>query len=180
MLENNNNKKRFDAQEFFEYASILFEEENATPAVAKKWWYVFVEIIVRWCFLRGECRLPQVGVFKMIKSPREVVPVRFKNNTDTPVYQSNEKFLVYFEPVDDFIDDVNMKGISHEFRKKARKGLLTTRDYLRELRAEQLTKVKKWDKAREKHSKATQKEFLAELKEKQKDWAKPKGNKYRK
>ena len=119
--------------EFFTMASRL---HDATPATAKIWWDCFYETILRDLFVSGETYLPKIGHFVLEERKGGVQKQKQKDGTykyyEVPTI---DKPVLY--PEDEFIDDVNMMGVTKSYRKRVKKKMTTKRDKEREQRARQ-------------------------------------------
>ena len=119
--------------EFFTMASRL---NDTTPATAKAWWSCFYETILRDLFVSGQCYLPKIGHFVLEERKGGVQKQRQKDGTfkyyEVPTI---DKPVLY--PEDEFVDDVNMMGVTKSYRKRVKKKVLTARDREREKRARQ-------------------------------------------
>lgn len=120
-------------KEFFKQACRW--KDSSSTQTAADWWSAFLEVIVREVFYNGKCRVPGLGSFT----------VRFEEGKTWTQPIGGGKFATYtaparvyplFAPEDDFINDINMQGVTRKYRKRLKKGELTARDYERELRAE--------------------------------------------
>lgn len=107
-----------------------------TPVIASKWLDAIIEVIIREVYSTGRCRVPYLGTFN-----RKVVSAYVKaadiNGRET-LTRVPEKYSAYFTPSPDFIDDINMRGLSKKYRERAEKGRFTRRDWLRQVRAAEL------------------------------------------
>ena len=112
--------------------------DSANTGTAAKWWQAFVEVITRRLYFEGSCKTPLLGTFgeRIIAESNQVHPN--PNGEGTVVYTVPEHMYPTFTPSDDFINDVNMAGVTKQFRKRRKKELLSHRDYLREIRAQSL------------------------------------------
>lgn len=103
---------------------------------ANKWWDAVVETITREVYYNGSARLPGIGTIstKEIQSKyiRETDPRTGKKVT----YFQPAKMAPIFIPEDDFVNDINMQGVTKAYRKRLKKGKLTQRDRERVLRAD--------------------------------------------
>ena len=120
-------------KEFFKQACRW--KDSSSTQTAADWWSAFLEVIVREVFYNGHCRVPGLGTFT----------VRFEEGKTWTQPIGGGKYATYtaparvyplFAPEDDFINDINMQGVTKAYRKRLKKGELKARDYERELRAE--------------------------------------------
>ena len=108
--------------------------DSKSASTAAKWWAAFNEVIIRHLFYEGEINTPLFGKFK-IKRIKESKQVQKDAEGKSVLYTIPAHDIPAFIPSDNFINDVNMSGITKAYRKRRRKDCLTERDYLRELRA---------------------------------------------
>lgn len=101
------------------------------------WENGFNEFIVREIFFRGSCRLPGIGSFRT-KKIAESFQVQKNIEGKEIVYKVPERDVPIFDAHDNFINDINMHGVTKAYRKRLKKNALTHRDYLRQIRAETL------------------------------------------
>lgn len=107
-----------------------------TPQVAAQWLDAIIEVIIREVYAVGRCRVPYLGTFN-----RKVIGAYVKTakvNGEETLTRVPEKYSAYFTPSADFIDDINMHGISAKYKKKVALGKFTRRDWLRQVRAAEL------------------------------------------
>lgn len=120
-------------KEFFKEACRWKGSESEKSAAT--WWSAFVEVIIHELFVKGLCRMPGIGAF--------TVELKESKTFNQPLpgggyakYTAPARIIPIFTPQDDFINDINMQGVTKAYRKRLRKGELKSRDYERELRAE--------------------------------------------
>ena len=125
-------------KEFFKQACRW--KDSSSTQTAADWWSAFLEVIVREVFYNGSCRVPGLGTFT----------TRFEEGKTWTQPMGNGKYATYTTPArvyplfaaeDDFINDINMQGVTKKYRRRLKKGVLTARDYERELRAEAVNLV---------------------------------------
>lgn len=119
--------------EFFTMASRM---NGTTPATAKQWWNCFYETILRDLFVSGQCYLPKIGHFVLEERKGGIQKQKQKDGTykyyEVPTI---DKPVLY--PEDEFVDDVNMMGVTKTYRRRVKKQMITARDREREQRARQ-------------------------------------------
>ena len=125
-------------KEFFKQACRW--KDSSSTQTAADWWSAFLEVIVREVFYNGSCRVPGLGTFT----------TRFEEGKTWTQPIGNGKYATYTAPArvyplfaaeDAFINDINMQGVTKKYRRRLKKGVLTARDYERELRAEAVNLV---------------------------------------
>ena len=115
-------------------------KDSSSTQTAADWWSAFLEVIVREVFYNGSCRVPGLGTFT----------TRFEEGKTWTQPIGNGKYATYTAPArvyplfaaeDDFINDINMQGVTKKYRRRLKNGVLTARDYERELRAESVKMI---------------------------------------
>lgn len=151
--------------EFFTMASRM---NNATPATAKLWWNCFYETILRDLFVSGQCYLPKMGHVTLEERKGGIQKQKQKDGT-YKYYEVPTIDKPFFYPEDEFIDDVNMMGVTKTYRRRVKDKMTTARDRERDQRARRFLGIdyeeaeveekKKLEKSREDFN-----DFLAEIK----------------
>lgn len=122
-------------KEFFQQACRW--KDSTSTQTAAQWWAAFQEVIIRELFYNGTCRVPGLGRFGV--EERAGGYVKSKDEKGRPVnYYVPPRVVPIFTPEDDFINDINMQGVTKAYRKRLKKGELTQRDFEREIRADTL------------------------------------------
>lgn len=122
-------------KEFFQQACRW--KDCASTKTAAEWWAAFQEVIIREIFYNGSCRVPGLG--KFIAEERKSSYVKQKDANGKEInYFVPARTVPVFTPEDDFINDINMQGVTKAYRKRLRNKGLIQRDFERELRAEAL------------------------------------------
>lgn len=103
----------------------------------KEWWSAFYEQILSILYVTGKCTLPGIGTFVLV-AKEEQVQEQTDSQGVTHLYIVPARDYPIFYPEDDFINDVNMQGVTKSYRKRLKRGALTQRDYLRIQRAEKM------------------------------------------
>lgn len=123
-----------DSKEFFNLSSRFI---GARPATARTWWESFYEVIVRELYTSGMVYLPKIGYFTL-KHIDEQVQKQKNPEGGFKYYVVPERDKPVFTPDDDFINDVNMTGVTKSYRRRLNYDGLTLRDKEREKRAKQI------------------------------------------
>lgn len=129
-----NNDYDLTKKEFFALASKIIEG-NPKPKTAEKYWEGFLEVIAREIYYHGSCRLPHLGKFT-VKHIEEKIQIQKTPEGKEISYKVPERDIPVFTPHDDFINDMNYKGVTKQYRKRLKQGRLTARDYRRQLKSE--------------------------------------------
>ena len=163
----NNSEKQTDKEFYTTFARLL----NVTPATVKRYWVEgFYEAFVRELYLKGGCRLPLMGNFSL-KHISESYQEQKNIDGKQVVYRVPERDVPYYIPSDNVINDCNMMGVTKAYRKRAKAGKLTQRDYQRQIRAERLGVYGSLSKERIEKSKEDFKETLEKVKQEKEDEA---------
>ena len=126
--------KERDEQEFFELCARM---GNTSVVQAKRQWKNFVEVIIRELYTSGMARLPFVGYFTLNHHKQRLEKIVDKDGV-LNWFNIPERDTPVFKPDDDFINDVNMIGVTKSYQNRVRTGELTPRDKERERRAKEL------------------------------------------
>ena len=135
------------------------------PRTCAKYWYAACEVIIRELFYNGTCRVPVLGTFTT-KHIDATVQVQKGPNGEKITYPVVARDIPEFIPHDDMINDINMQGVTKQYRKRLKAGKLSKRDYERQVRAEILNVDGSLTEQRLEASKQKFKEMLKEKKEK--------------
>lgn len=152
-------------KEFFKQAC-RWKDCN-TIQTAADWWSAFQEVIIREVFYNGCCRVPGIGTFT-VREEEEKLQTQKMVNGKIVSYKVPARVYPLFTPEDDFINDINMQGVTKKYRKRLKKGELKARDYERELRAESLTMMDVMDDMIEQRREKAQQELQELLESKRK------------
>lgn len=128
------NSNDLTEKEFYAGVSRLMDTK---PQTIKKYWEGIYEFIIRELFFKGSCRVPMMGNFSL-KRIGESIQVQIDQNGKQVTYRIPERDIPIFTPHDTMKNDVNMQGVTKAYRKRLKNGVLTQRDYLRQVRAEAL------------------------------------------
>lgn len=150
-------------KEFFTQMA-RFADVNSLQTV-QKYWYAACEVIIRELFYNGTCRVPGLGTFSTRKVGEQIQIQKGPEGREV-VYRVPEREVPVFTPHDDMINDINMQGVTKQYRKRLKAGTLTQRDYERQVRAEALGVVGSLSEERLEASKKKFKEMLDEKKKK--------------
>ena len=150
-------------KEFFTQMA-RFADVNSLQTV-QKYWYAACEVIIRALFYNGTCRVPGLGTFSTRKVGEQIQIQKGPEGREV-VYRVPEREVPVFTPHDDMINDINMQGVTKQYRKRLKAGTLTQRDYERQVRAEALGVIGSLSEERLEASKKKFKEMLDEKKKK--------------
>lgn len=150
-------------KEFFTQMA-RFADVNSLQTV-QKYWYAACEVIIRELFYNGTCRVPGLGTFSTRKVGEQIQIQKGPEGREV-VYRVPEREVPVFTPHDDMINDINMQGVTKQYRKRLKAGTLTQRDYERQVRAEALGVIGSLSEERLEASKKKFKEILDEKKKK--------------
>lgn len=146
--------------EFFKAACRWKSTTDIKTAAA--WWNAFCEVIYREIYLNGSCRIPNIG--KIVTEFRDKTTYTTKDiNGKTISYEVPERLYPQFIPHDDFINDINMRGVTRAYRKRLAKRAPTKRDIMRDMRAKSISVA---ESETMKKSKQYQEDFQKLLREK--------------
>lgn len=125
------------------YEAICRWADSTNTQTASKWWNAAMEVIIRNVYLTGSCRVPGLGAI-VTKEVEETFQKQIDPTTGQQVvYRVPARVLPQLIASDDFVDDINMEGVTKAYRKRLKKNQLSIRDYEREVRA-QAMKVDKF------------------------------------
>lgn len=156
-------------KEFFKQACRW--KDTTSIQTAAEWWSAFQEVIIREVFYNGCCRVPGIGTFTIKEEESHYMKQRMPNGKEV-TYLVPGRIVPIFTPEDDFINDVNMQGVTKQYRKRLKKGALTERDYTRQIRADSLAASACVDEMIEQRRESAKKEFQKLLEKKREDKAK--------
>lgn len=119
-------------QQFYEYAGGLL---NVSPQTAKKYWMGFVDTIIHILHFDGKCQMPSVGRFDLKEIPE--YRVMAKNDEGELVERINPAwFKILYTVNEDFLNNVNGRGVTKKYRKRVRERKLNANDLKLITRAE--------------------------------------------
>lgn len=147
-------------KEFYKEACRFCDAKNL--GTATKWWEAFCEVIIRRLYFDKTVRLPLLGNFGL-REIGESIQVQKDGKGKEIVYRVPAREVPVFYPSSEFIDDVNMTGVTKAYRRRLKMGNLTQRDYERQARAEA---VNADGKMPERYSEASREVFKQYLEEK--------------
>lgn len=111
-------------QEFYAYAGGLL---NVSPQTAKKYWIGFVDTIIHILHFDGKCQMPSVGRFDLKEIPEYRVTA--KNDAGELVERINPAwFKILYTVNEEFLNNVNGRGVTKKYRKRVRERKLTPND----------------------------------------------------
>lgn len=111
-----------------------------TVQTAAEWWSAFQEVIIREIFYNGVCRVPGLGTFTIEEIPETYQRQKAEGGRFV-TYRVPARIKPIFTPEDDFINDINMSGVTKAYRKRLKDNALTQRDTDREIRASEIGEV---------------------------------------
>ena len=170
MSKNSLNNLALTNKEFFKQAC-RWADVTSTQTAAK-YWDAFVEVIIREIYYNGTCRVPYLGTFST-RTVGESLQKQTGPDGKEVIYRVPEREVPVFTPHDDFINDINMQGVTKTYRKRLKAGTLTQRDWERQIRAESMNVVGTLSEERIEASKEKFKELLEEKKKKHKGKVEP-------
>lgn len=150
-------------KDFFHRVSRNRDTQEKT---VREWWNSFYDQAVTLLFLTGKCVLPGIGTLTLVEKD-EQVQRQVDSDGIEHLYVVPARDYPIFCPEDDFINDVNMQGVTKKYRKRLKSNSLTQRDYLRIQRAEKMN-VSPVDVARKKEN-ACKEDFSKRLEKKKKE-----------
>lgn len=153
-------------KEFFKQACRW--KDSSSVQTAAEWWGAFQEVIIREIFYNGTCRVPGLGRFS-IEERDGCYQKQVSDNGKTATYYVPPRIVPVFTPEDDFINDVNMQGVTKKYRKRLKYGGMTERDIEREVRAESMDAESMLEDMVEQRKKKAQKELQKLLAKKRKN-----------
>ena len=126
--------KSKDANDFFALVARLYD---SSPNTVRKWWKSVYETIVRELYINGIVYLPDIG-YVTLKFHPETIQKQIHPDGTTRYYAVPERDTPVFHADDDFVNDINMIGVTKSYRKRVKKGITTLRDKERERRANEI------------------------------------------
>nr|DAK83655.1 MAG TPA: DNA-binding protein [Caudoviricetes sp.] len=111
--------------------------DNAKEKVIRKIWKAITEHIIREIYYKNTCEIPLLGRFDVRKMEEKIQRQTTANGKEIE-YVVPARIVPVFIPSDDFIDDVNGGGVTKSYRKRLKNNALTSRDYERMVRTEQM------------------------------------------
>ena len=110
--------------EFYTYAGGLL---NVSPQTAKKYWMGFVDTIIHILHFDGKCQMPSIGRFDLKEIPEYRVTA--KNDAGELVERINPAwFKILYKYNEDFLNNVNGRGVTKKYRRRVRERKLTPND----------------------------------------------------
>lgn len=168
MKMNNFRSMMVTNKEFFKQACRW--KDSSSIQTAAEWWSAFQEVIIREIFYNGCCRVPGLGTFTVIEEPSYYQKQKMPNGK-TMTYLVQGRIRPDFTPEDDFINDINMQGVTKKYRRRLKEGALTERDFARQVRADSLAASACVDEMIEQRRDSAKKEFQKLLDAKRKSKA---------
>lgn len=125
---------RYEEKDFYLFAQRLADASNTSVV---KWWEIFYEVIIRYLYLSGSVYLPNIG-WLTLKHKDALYYKRKRADGQEESVILPERNLPVFKPDDDFVNDVNMLGVTSRYRQRMKNGALTARDKERERRGREI------------------------------------------
>ena len=126
-----------ESQELFQLWGKLL---NQRPSIVQKFYEGWYEIIVRELYTGGFVYLPKMG-WIMLQNKKNSVQKQIQPDGTYKYYEVPSRDIPIFRPEDDFVSDVNMKGITQSWRWRQKQGKPSLRDKEREKRAAELLEL---------------------------------------
>lgn len=123
-----------DYKDFFQRVA---RSRDTSEAEARDMWMTFYEEILTILFVTGRCVLPEIGVITLTEKDEQVQKQVDEDGVEH-LYVVPARDYPIFTAEDDFINDINLQGVTRAYRKRLKTNTLTKRDYLRIQRAETL------------------------------------------
>ena len=111
------------------------------PRRAKLYWDAFVETITREMFFCGSCKTPGLGTFSC-RHVKETVQKKHDIDGKELFYYIPEHDVPAFKPDDDFINDINMNGVTSKYRTRLKNKQLNAKDKERLTRKQAIEMIK--------------------------------------
>lgn len=153
-----------------EFYSLVSKLIDVPVTSVEKYWEGFFEVISRRLYLTGVCDIPYLGEMRLVHRD-ESIQTQNHNGREIRYYVPSRNIPV-FTPEDDFVNDVNMMGVTKTYRNRAKKDMLSERDYKRLKRAAELgikTEEEKIEEE-EKRKKENKEMFTQLLRKKRSEW----------
>lgn len=162
---NQNHINRY--KEFYSEACKFMNKKDLN--LAAEWWESFVEVIIRRMYFDSICECPYLGKFEVRNSCFRIKSqdTLDKERQEFMHYKTQTKVIPAFFPSDNFINDVNMSGVTREYKKRSKRHKLSHRDYLRMTRSEMLAS----NSNRHNNDDKIKKEFLNKMNKIKKEFA---------
>lgn len=152
-------------KEFFKQACRW--KDSSSIQTAAEWWSAFQEVIIREIFYNGVCRVPGLGTFS-VNTQESYFQKQRGPGGKIMTYLVPERMTPVFVPEDDFVNDINMQGVTKKYRQRLRDGALNERDFARQVRADSLEAGVCIEEMMEQRKKEAQKELRKLLAKKRK------------
>lgn len=155
-------KIKYDEKDFFLLAQRMADCKNASVV---KWWDIFYEVILRQLYIAGAVYLPNIGWIELKKKEGYVFSRKGADDV-IEVVDVPERNMPIFKPEDDFVNDINLVGVTKNYRQRVKNGALTARDKERERRTQAMLSDNFYlsEKAKEKQGEILRKDFEDRLK----------------
>ena len=110
---------------------------NTRPSVVQKYYESWYETIVRELYTGGSVYLPKMG-WIFLKEYTSGAQKQIQPDGTYKYYEVEPRDIPAFRPENDFINDINMKGVTQSWRWRQKHGKPTWRDKERERRAAEI------------------------------------------
>jgi len=163
-------KIKYDEKDFFLLAQRMADCKNVSVT---KWWNIFYEVILRQLYIAGAVYLPNIGWIELKKKEGRVFSRKGADGS-IEIVDVPERNMPVFKPEDDFVNDVNLVGVTKNYRQRVKNGALTVRDKERERRTQAMLGDNFYlsEKAKDKRAEVLKDEFEERLKDMRKNFEK--------
>lgn len=127
-------------QEITELYKLWARLSRSQPSTVKKYYDTWYEIVVRELYTSGSIYLPKIGWF-ILKEKPNVAQKQIQPDGTYKYYEVPARDIPVFRPEEDFINDVNMKGITQSWRWRQKNKKISWRDKEREERAAEILEL---------------------------------------
>ena len=111
-------------QQFYEYAADLLD---CDPVTVKKYWQACIATIIHMLHFDGRCQMPSMGTLYLKDMPERKVMA--KNDDGELVERINPAwFKILYKENEDFLNNVNGRGVGKRYHKRVRERKLTPND----------------------------------------------------
>lgn len=128
-------------------------------------YYAIVQYIAHELYINGKCQLPNLGTFTTEYIKGEIEELELENGR-TVKKKMPDRIIPIFCPEDDFINDINLQGVTKKYRERLKRNELTEHDYERMMKAEEIASLVEPTEEKIEETKRDFKEFLEKRKQK--------------
>ena len=147
-------------REFYMSASRILD---CSPQTVQKYWEGIAEAIVRNVYFLEECKLPGIGILR-VRHFDAYAQKQTSPSGGVVVYQVPEHNTPHFTPSDNFVNDINMGGVTKQYRRRVKANKLTKHDLARIAKAEEYERLKSVKEEDKRKAEDNFKELLARKK----------------